>query len=154
MKSRKRPWPTVRNWRAWSIAASLAVPIFHGGALRAQRRAAVDSLAAQLAQYRAVVLQAFGQVADVLNALQHDAQTLSAQQAAFEAARASLDLTQQSFQAGQASFVQILDAQRLYQQARLGLSRARSARYLDTVQLFLALGGDAGRADSLGSSPP
>jgi hypothetical protein len=34
-----------------------------------------------------------------------------------------------------------LDAERSYQQARLGFVRAVVQRYLDTVQLFLALGG-------------
>jgi len=34
-----------------------------------------------------------------------------------------------------------LDAERSYQQARLGHVRAVVQRYFDTVQLFLALGG-------------
>lgn len=131
--------------RLWSVAAGVTAPLFHGGTLRAGRRAALDTLGAQLAQYRQVVLQAFGQVADALNALQHDAETIEAEQAALEASRASLDLTQQSFQAGQASFLQILEAQRLYQQARLGIARAQSNRYLDTALFFLAVGGDVTR---------
>lgn len=131
--------------RIWSAASGITAPLFHGGTLRAERRAALDTLAAQLAQYRQTLLQAFGQVADALNALQHDAETAAAEQAALEASRASLELTQQSFQAGQASFLQILEAQRLYQQARLGIARATSARYLDTALYFLALGGDVTR---------
>ena len=127
----------------WSIAAGLTAPLFHGGTLRAERRATIEQLAATLAQYREVVLQAFGQVADNLNALAHDAEALEAQHAALETARATLDLTQQSYEAGQASFVQVLIAQRLFQEARVGLSRAESARYLDTALYFLALGGDA-----------
>ena len=129
----------------WSIAAGLTAPIFHGGELRAQQRAAIDLLAAQLATYREIVLGAFGQVADALNALQHDAEAVAAQQQALETAQASLDLTQQSFEAGQASFVQVLISQRLYQQARLGLTRSVSQRYFDTALFFLALGGDAMR---------
>jgi NodT family efflux transporter outer membrane factor (OMF) lipoprotein len=129
--------------RLWSIAAGITQPLFRGGSLRAGRRAALDTFKADLALYRATVLQAFGQVADLLQALQHDAEALEAQQAAFEASRASLELTQQSFEAGQASFLQILETQRLYQQARLAVARARTARYLDTALFFLALGGDA-----------
>ena len=129
----------------WSIAAGLTAPIFHGGELRAQQRAAIDLLAAQLATYRETVLAAFGQVADALNALQHDAESVAAQQKALETAEATLDLTQQSYEAGQASFVQVLVGQRLYQQARLGITRAVSQRYLDTALFFLALGGDAMR---------
>jgi NodT family efflux transporter outer membrane factor (OMF) lipoprotein len=128
--------------RLWSVGGGITAPLFHGGTLRAERRAAIDALQAQLAQYRQTVLQAFGQVADALNALQHDAETIEAEQAALEASRASLDLTQQSFQAGQASFLQILEAQRLYQQARLGIARAETSRYTDTALLFLAVGRD------------
>ena len=131
------------NADIWSVAAGLAAPLFHGGTLRAERRAAIDELAAALAQYREVVLNAFGQVADALNALEHDAEALDAQHAALETARATLELTQQSYEAGQASFIQVLIAQRLYQEARVGVTRAESARYLDTALYFLALGGDA-----------
>jgi outer membrane protein TolC len=130
------------NSDVWSIAAGLTAPLFHGGTLRAERRAAVDTFAATLAQYRQTVLQAFGQVADALNALQHDAEAVEAQQAALESSRASLELTQQSYEAGQASFLQILVTQRIYLQARLRIARAESQRYLDTALLFLVLGGD------------
>jgi NodT family efflux transporter outer membrane factor (OMF) lipoprotein len=135
--------------RLWSVAAGVTAPLFHGGTLRAGRRAALDTLGSQLAQYRQTVLQAFGQVADALNALQHDAETIEAEQAALETLRASLELTQQSFAAGQASFLQVLEAQRLYQQARLGIARAESSRYLDTILFFLAVGGDVTRQPAL-----
>jgi NodT family efflux transporter outer membrane factor (OMF) lipoprotein len=125
----------------WSMAASMVAPVFNGHALAAQRDAAIAAYAAQLANYAQAVLQAFGQVADVLQALEHDAALLSAQRKAFDTARATLDLTQQSYQAGQASLLQMLESQRLYQQARLGLARARGQRYTDTAQLFIAMGG-------------
>ena len=125
----------------WSLAANLTAPVFHGGALSAQKRAAVDAYASQLALYRQVVLQAFGQVADILDALQHDSEALAAEREALDAAQASLNLTTEGYQAGQASFVQVLDAQRLYQQARLGYARLRGQQYLDTVLLYVAMGG-------------
>jgi len=50
-------------------------------------------------------------------------------------------LTQESYVEGQSSFLQVLEAQRLYQQARLAYAKAKGQRYLDTVQLFVALGG-------------
>ena len=127
----------------WAVAANLTAPLFHGGALRAQRRAAIDAYAAQLGTYRQTVLQAFGQVADTLHALDHDAETLEAERGALDATQASLHLTQQAYEAGQASLLQVLDSQRLYQQARLGYARALGQRYLDTVQLYVALGGSA-----------
>ena len=132
----------------------MLAPVYQGGTLRAQRDAAVDAYVAQLAAYRQAVLQAFAQIADSLQALQNDAELLDAQHKALDAAQATLDLTQQSYQAGQASLLQILEAQRLYQQARLGYVRAKSQRYLDTAQLFIDLGAPASAdAGPAGATP-
>jgi NodT family efflux transporter outer membrane factor (OMF) lipoprotein len=125
----------------WSIAASLLAPVYDAGVLRAQRAAARDAYAAQLGAYRQAVLQAFAQVADNLQALQNDADLLDAQRKALAAAEATLDLTRQSYEAGQASLLQILEAHRLYQQSRLGYVRAKAQRYLDTTRWFIGLGG-------------
>jgi len=65
--------------------------------------------------------------------------------APLDAARASLELSQESYKAGQANFLQVLEAQRLFQQARLGYAQARSQRYLDTAQPF-EVPGRTGRA--------
>lgn len=130
----------------WDIAGDLLAPVFNGGALQAQRAAATDAYAAELGHYREAVLVAFGQVADVLHGLQHDAATLAAQRKALDAAQATLELTRQGYEAGQVSFLQVIEAQRLFQQARLGYVRAQAQRYVDTAQLFVATGGDAGMA--------
>ena len=137
----------------WNIAASVVAPVYQGGALRAQRAAAVDAYAAQLGAYRQAVLQAFAQVADGLQALQSDSDLLEAQRKALETAQATLDLTRQSYQAGQASLLQILEAQRLYEQSRLGYVRARGQRYLDTAQWFVSLAGSASSC-RLREAPP
>jgi outer membrane protein TolC len=84
---------------------------------------------------------AFGQVADSLQALEHDAEQLDAQAHALDAARENLDLTRKSYQEGNVGVLQVLDAERQYQRAHLGYVRAQAQRYLDTAQLFLALGG-------------
>jgi len=125
----------------WSIAAGLTQPLFHGGELLATRRAAVDTFRADLADYRDTVVVAFGQVADVLRALEHDAQFLEAERTAMDAAQASADLIQESYRVGQASLLQVLDARRLWFQAQLGFVRATASRLLDTVQLYQAMGG-------------
>jgi NodT family efflux transporter outer membrane factor (OMF) lipoprotein len=77
---------------AWSLGARLTQPLFHGGALEAQRRAAVDAYQGTFATYQQTVLQAFGQVADVLKALQHDAELLRDQRLARNSAAESLRL--------------------------------------------------------------
>jgi len=125
----------------WNLAADLLAPVFSGHALQAQRDAAVEAYAAQLADYRQVVLQAFAQLADLLDALDHDAALAFATRRALDAASTVAELTQQSYQVGQANLLQLLDAQRQYQQARLADVRARAQQLGDTAQLFIAMGG-------------
>jgi NodT family efflux transporter outer membrane factor (OMF) lipoprotein len=134
---------------AWSLLSGLTVPLFDGGTLRAEKRAAVDAMRASAANYEQCVLEAFGQVADMLEAMDHDAEQLSAQTEAQQAAQSNLDLARASYKEGNAGILQILDAERSYQQARLGYVKAVAQRYLDTVQLFLALGGTSPSAARL-----
>ncbi len=130
-----------RASNAWSLISGLTAPIFDGGTLRAEKRAAVEAMHASAADYEQTVLEAFAQVADLLEALDHDAEQLDAQAQAQQAAQSNIDLARASYREGNAGVLQVLDAERLYQQARLGYVRAVVQRYLDTVQLFLALGG-------------
>ena len=130
-----------RSSSVWGLAASLVAPIFDGGTLRAEQRASAEALRASAAIYEQTVLVAFGQVADSLQALDHGAEQLQAQSRAQEAARDNLELTRKSYHEGNVGVLQVLDAERLYQQVRLGYVRAEAQRYSDTAQLFLALGG-------------
>lgn len=124
----------------WSIGAGLLQPIFHGGELTAKRRAAIDAYEQALALYRQTVLQAFQNVADVLQALDKDARTLRAQADAEAIARDSLELTEKQYRYGATSYLTLLNAQRQHQQALIILVQARSVRFADTAALFQALG--------------
>ncbi|KPU60878.1 efflux transporter, outer membrane factor (OMF) lipo, NodT family protein [Pseudomonas fluorescens] len=127
----------------WGFAAGLAGPLFDGGTLKAQRQAAVDGYQATLAGYRQTVITSFGQVADTLQAINHDAEENLAQTDALRAAETSLQLNQQAFAQGENSILQVLEAERAYEQALLGQIRVKTAQYLDSVQLFIALGGNS-----------
>ena len=132
---------------AWSLISGLTMPLFDGGTLRAEKRAAIDAMRASAASYQETVLEAFTQVADLLEALAHDAEQLEAQDQAQQAAEANLSLTRAAYQEGNVGILRVLDAQRSYQQARLGYVQTVAQRYLDTVQLFLALGGTSPHAE-------
>lgn len=125
---------------AWSIAAGITQPIFSGGRLNAERRAAVYNYQATLAIYRETMLNAFGEVSDALQSLSNDATRLRYEMAASNAAARSLDLAKRSYQAGNAGILDVIDAQRRYSAAQLGLARATAERLTDTVRLYLALG--------------
>ncbi|MFI5398526.1 MAG: efflux transporter outer membrane subunit [Candidatus Binatia bacterium] len=124
----------------WGLASGLSAPIFHGGALEAQRQAAIDAFQASLATYQQTVLQAFGQVADTLRALQHDFELVDTERSALDTSSASLALQRLIYAAGKSDLLSLLTAERAYQQARLGYAHAQGQRYLDTAQLFVALG--------------
>jgi NodT family efflux transporter outer membrane factor (OMF) lipoprotein len=126
---------------AWSLAAGIAQPIFNGGALSAQRRAAEAAYDAAAAQYRATVLTAFQNVADTLRALDADAAALKSQAEAEALAKETLALAQEQYKLGGISYLVLLDAQRSFQQAHINLVQAQAARYADTAALFQALGG-------------
>lgn len=127
--------------RIWNLVGGLTQPIFHGGQLLHQRRAAVAGYEKAFAQYRNTILLAFQNVADTLNALQYDADALAAQVAGAHAATKGLDAAREQFGAGIIGYLLLLDAERNYQQASIGLIQARAQRYADTAALFQALGG-------------
>jgi NodT family efflux transporter outer membrane factor (OMF) lipoprotein len=126
---------------AWNLLGGLTAPLFRGGTLSAERRAAKADYQAAFAAYQQTVLNAFSQVAASLQALGNDADFLSTQQRAVESSRASLTLTRQAYVAGDAGYVRVLDAERLDSQAQLGQVQADGQRYIDTVKLLLAAGG-------------
>jgi NodT family efflux transporter outer membrane factor (OMF) lipoprotein len=140
----------------WSIAAGLTQPVFDGGLRQAERRAALAAFKASAADYQQTVLEAFEQVADVLLALAHDARLVAAQQRALDLASESERLQRANYATGGVGILNLLDAQRQYEQARLGYVRAEAQRYEDTIQLMVAMGGgwwDANLAVNDNASP-
>ncbi len=136
-------WDTFFDYKSfiWSAMASLTQPIFQGGALIAQRDSAIAAFEQAFAQYRQTVLQAFQNVADTLRALEIDAHQLQIQTMAEEASLNTLTLTKTQYILGAVSYLNLLDADRQYHQARIGRIQAQAARYADTAALFQALGG-------------
>ncbi len=127
--------------RFWSIGPSIAAPLFNGGSLRAQRQSAIDAFDVQQADYRQTVLVAFGQVADALRALEHDAEALQAQAEARQAASDALTLLRANYRAGLVAYVDVLSAEVQLQVATIAYLQAVGQRHQDTVALFVALGG-------------
>jgi outer membrane protein TolC len=125
----------------WTMGAGLATPLIQGPTLWYQRKAAIDAYQQALANYRQTVLAALAQAADALDALRHDAQTLSAESQALNSSAEALRLIQANYQAGTVNYLQVLIADYQYQQARLGYIQAMGQRLQDTAALFVALGG-------------
>jgi NodT family efflux transporter outer membrane factor (OMF) lipoprotein len=125
----------------WGIGAAATAPIFQGGTLLHQERAAKAAYDEAAEQYRSTVLTAFQNVADTLTALEQDADALKAAAEAAAASKVTLDLAQRQLQDGYTGNLSLLNAEQAYQQALIILVQAQSNRYADTAALFQALGG-------------
>ena len=125
----------------WGVAASLTAPIFEGGQLMHQERAAKAAYVEAAEQYRGTVLVAFQNVADTLVGLDQDATALQSAAQAERAAKTTLDLSQLQLRHGYIGTFELLAAQQAYQQARIALVEAEASRFADTAALYQALGG-------------
>lgn len=124
----------------WGVAGQLVQPLFNPG-LRPAARASEAAFDAAAANYRQTVLLAVRDVADVLRALENDAQALQAESAADASAQRSLYLVSQQYRLGVATYLQLLIAQEQAQQARISLIAAQAQRLADTAALYQAMGG-------------
>jgi len=125
----------------WNALLDMTVPIFEGGRLRAQKKAAQAQYRAFLADYQQTVLDAFRQVADALRNLDADARSLNARQRSLQAAMEALGLAKAQYEAGATDYLNLLQAQVQYAQSQLQYVQAQAQRYADTNALFVALGG-------------
>lgn len=138
---RTRIEDVVDGLNIWNFGLGLTQPIFHGGELRAKKRASEAAWEAAFADYRQTVLQALQQVADALRALENDAQALQSRDVAAREAQASATVTLARYDVGGVSEFSLIDAQRQALQTALDRTRAQADRLADTAALYQALGG-------------
>lgn len=147
-------WPTALSGAGaiWGIGASLSQPLFHGGALLAQKRAAQASYEAAVSQYKQTVLTAFRNVADSLAALEQDNEALSF---ADTASRTSMSVFSDSTARARLGAIapsSVRASERQYRNARLDAIRYESARLTDTALLFQAMGSPNGGAANVAAA--
>jgi NodT family efflux transporter outer membrane factor (OMF) lipoprotein len=125
----------------WSLGLNASAPLFHGGTLAARAHEAQERYRQSLESYQGTVVGAFVEVANALQALQHDADSYEAHRRALSASRDDRDLALQQYRAGKYTELQVLTAEQQYQQAALTQVQADVQRFTDTAALFRALGG-------------
>ena len=125
----------------WSLLPRLDLPLFDGGARRAQVEASQATRREALALYESALQSAFREVADALAVRDSLTERLASQQAQAEAAQRSLDLAGRSYRLGGASQLELLDAQRQLTAAQQGLVSLRQTEQANRVTLLRALGG-------------
>lgn len=129
------------------LIASLTAPLFNGGALDADRDAAVARARAAVETYAATTLTAWREVEDALAADSLLAQQEYAQVRALEEARLAEELATRQYTNGLVSIFNLIDSQTRRLNAESNVIAARSARASNRVSFHLALGGGLPVAD-------
>ena len=127
--------------RFWNLAGIISQPIFSGGMLLHQQRAAEALYQQAVGQYKLTVINAFQNVADSLNALKQDALALKRTNQLTKASLHSLTISREQLKAGDISILTLITNEQRYWQAQLNLIQCQANRLSDTVALFQALGG-------------
>jgi NodT family efflux transporter outer membrane factor (OMF) lipoprotein len=127
---------------AWTVLGGLTAPVFHGGTLKAERRAAEADARISLARYEQTVLRAFVQVSDVLSDLGSDQLAINSLQTVNRAAETAAQDAQNALRLGGGPLVDVVQAQRTLSRARRALVEAQGRRMSDLVQLYAATAAD------------
>ena len=127
--------------RIWTGGLSLFLPIFDSG----KRNAQVDKASAKqkqaLASYEGVIQNAFREVNDALVDLRQNTERETALNLSQEAAKKALEVANNRYLSGYSAYLDVLDAQRVYNDTTLAFIQSRQARLIASVALFKALGG-------------
>jgi NodT family efflux transporter outer membrane factor (OMF) lipoprotein len=125
------------------VAAGLALPIFQGGALRAEAAAAEEDRTAAAANYVETALAAWREVENALSADASLAIREAELAAAAEEGRAAQDLAEREYARGVATIFELIDAYSRRIDAERGLISARAERVANRINYHVALGGGA-----------
>jgi multidrug efflux system outer membrane protein len=133
-----------------SLLAGITLPLFDGGALRAQVRVQQAALEQTQQVYRASVLGALRDVEDSLVAVQGDRLRLEGLRNAADAATSAALIARQRYSSGLTDFQTVLETQRARFATLDGVVSASADVSSDHVRLFKALGGGWNPANVLG----
>jgi len=135
------------SFSTWNAIGNFTGPLFTGGRLEAlyqERQAYWDET---VASYRKTVLTAFRETSDALVAQQTLADRLQALQRQVKALRQSVDTSLLRYDAGRASYFEVLESQQRLFPAEDDVARTQQAQLVAVVNLYKALGGGWQMAD-------
>jgi multidrug efflux system outer membrane protein len=126
---------------SWSFGPGLSLPIFDGGALKANLSSAESSARESYLAWKETVLGAVEEVENALAAVARDARTVDALRNTVRSYEEALDLATASYRDGASSLLDVLDAQRQVSTAQANLAQAVQQMAQDFVALNVAVGG-------------
>src|SRR6516164_7588982 len=132
---------TSPNATVWNALANAAGPIYQGGLLKAQKRQAIATWEQTALEYQQTALNAFQDVSNALISREKYEATRVEQARAVLAYEESVKVAFQRYNAGKASYYEVLEAQQLLFPAQSNLAQTQLNQRLVIVQLYKALGG-------------
>ena len=126
---------------AWSVGGTLLGPLFQFG--KNKRRVEMQRYMAEASrlEYEFTVIQAFKEVEDALISIETLKEELIAQGARMKAAMNAEMLSNQRYDKGVTSYLEVLESQRQSFDAQLSFSTVRRDLLISYIDLYKALGG-------------
>ena len=128
--------------RIWSFGLGLDLPIFDSNRRQSRVEQAEARQKQALAQYQTAIQNAFKEVNDALISRRLNAEREQAYIRSENSAKQALSVAENRYKSGYSAYLEVLDAQRVHNDASLAVVQAKQATFLATVELFKALGGD------------
>lgn len=123
------------------VAGALAGPVFGFGRKQARYRASLAAYDEARLGYEKKVLEVFKEANDAVVTYRNVRRTAALKVNLRDAARKYVELANLQYRGGSINYIDVLDAQRRYFDAQIGLSNAVRDEHLALVQLYKALGG-------------
>ena len=141
------------DFNIWSLGGSVAGPIFEGGRLKSAYQAQQAYWDQTIAQYKQTITVAFRETSDALIAQQTLVDQRAAMQSQVDALKESVDLSIARYNAGRASYFEVLEAQQQLFPSESALAQTQRDQLLAVVNLYKALGGGWNLKDSEWAQP-
>jgi outer membrane protein, multidrug efflux system len=125
----------------YSALGNLVAPIFNGGQLRQGVKKAEAQKEQMLYDYQYTIINAMKEVSNAILQYKKQGEIVTSQQATVNAAQTAFDLSNQLYNAGYASYLDVINAQQMLFSAQIALSQAQSDALTAVVSLYSSLGG-------------
>lgn len=127
--------------RVWAAGVGLNLPIFNAGRLSARLDQATAQQKQALASYEASIQAAFREVNDALVSIRQNTERETLLDNSRISAKKALEISENRYRSGYSAYIDVLDSQRVYNDAALAYIQARQSRLVASVDMFKALGG-------------
>ena len=125
----------------WGIGLGLTLPIFDSGRAQTRVSQATAKQKQALSYYESSIQNAFKEVNNALVSLKEYTEQENDLKLTQDAAKKAMDIASNRYKAGYSSYLEYLDAQRVFNDASISYIQKRQLRLIASVELFKSLGG-------------